>query len=312
MVIIGIDPHPKSHTAAALDKTGKVIGHVQIDNDADGIAALFAWLAKLEVKVCGVEGANNHFARELSLSLLKAGYKVVNVSPNLTSQYRRKRGAKKSDEVDAENVARVVMANAELVVFDGSSLLHELKQLTRTRETLANQHTALELSQRSLGQATAKAALQDVMAIIKQKLKALEKAMRAIIKQLMPELLNLQGIATVHAATLLAEAGDVRHFRSQHAFAMFAGCAPLERSSGGQQRKQVNPGGNRRLNRSFHMIAQVRLRLDQSTQAYLAKKLQQGKTRRAALRCLKTHLARNVFRFMLDNINSHPERWIAS
>ena len=61
----------------------------------------------------------------------------------------------------------------------------------------------------------------------------------------MPELLDELGIGTIHAATLLAETGDPRCFRSQHSFAMYAGCAPIERSSGSQHRRQLNTGGNR-------------------------------------------------------------------
>ena len=83
--------------------------------------------------------------------------------------------------------------------------------------------------------------------------------MLKLVKDLMPELLELKGIGVVLAATLLAEAGDVRRFRSQHSFAMFAGCAPVERSSGSCQRRQLNIGGNRRLNRTFHMLAIIGL-----------------------------------------------------
>ena len=51
------------------------------------------------------------FHRELSQRWLKQGYIVVDVNPGLTSQYRSKRGRKKSDHVDAENVARAALAN---------------------------------------------------------------------------------------------------------------------------------------------------------------------------------------------------------
>lgn len=125
----------------------------------------------------------------------------------------------------------------------------------------------------------------------------------------MPELLDLQGIAVVNAATLLAEIGDPRRFQSQHHFAMYAGCAPVERSSGSYQRRQLNMGGNRRLNRIFHLITQVRLRQDENSQAYRDKKLKEGKTLRASLRCLKLHIAKSIFRFMLTNASQNPQRW---
>ena len=310
MVIIGIDPHPGSHTGAALDETGKVLGHVTVQNDEAGLAHLLLWCKRYDVKRCAVEGANNPFARCLSEGLLKQGYGVVNVSPSLTSQYRSKRGRKKSDEVDAENVARSALANPELTTYTAHRKIEELKTLTRTRTLLAQQLTALRLSLHTLTLDTAQQALESVISVITQQLKDLEKAMRQLVKVLMPELLDELGIGPVHAATLLAETGDPRCFRSQYSFALYAGCAPVERSSGGQQPRQLNIGGNRILNRTFHLIGQVRLRYDPDSQTYLAKKKKEGKTTRAALPCLKTVIARDVFRFMLANAQQHPERWL--
>lgn len=309
MVIIGVDPHPGSHTAAALEATGKVLGHITVTNSEAGLVEFEQWLKGYDVKQVAVEGANNPFARHLSERLLKSGHPLVNVSPSLTSQYRSKRGRKKSDEIDAENIARVALANPDLVSFTAHRAVKELKTLTRTRELLAQQLTAQRLSLQTLTLETAQQALKSVVAVLEQQLACLEQAMNTLVKELMPELLPELGIGVVHAATLLAETGDPRCFRSQHSFAMFAGCAPVERSSGGQQRRQLNTGGNRTLNKTFHLIMTVRLRYDQDSKAYLLKKQQAGKTKRAALRSLKTFVARDVFRFMLSNAQQHPERW---
>lgn len=308
MVIIGVDPHPGSHTAAALESQGQVLGHCTVENTDKGLATLKSWLKSYEVDRCAVEGANNPFARALS-ERLGRDYKLVDVSPSLTSQYRSKRGHKKSDKVDAENVARAALANPEIVGFEPQAQVEELKHLSRTREALVKQLTAHRLSLQSSDSKTARQALEAVIAVLVEQVKALETALKRLVNELMPELLEVQGVGVIHAATLLAEAGDVRRFRSQHAFAMYAGCAPVERSSGGQSRRQLNIGGNRRLNRTFHMIAQVRLRCDEQTKAYLDKKQQQGKTRRAALRCLKTYLARELFRSMLHATQQQPQRW---
>ena len=310
MVIIGVDPHPESHTVAALDSQGKVLGHCTVQNNTASFTSLKAWLRRYYgIECCAVEGANNPFARTLSQNLLKQNYRVVDVSPSLTSQYRSRRGRKKSDEVDAENVARAALANPELSAFAPQQTVEDLKSLTRTREALVKQLTAHRLSLRSTELAAARQALEAVFSVLTEQIKALEVELKTLVATLMPELLTVSGIGVVHAATLLAEAGDVRRFRSQHAFAMFCGCAPVERSSGGQQRRQLNLGGNRRLNRTFHMIVQVRLRCHKDTKAYLDKKQQQGKTRRAALRCLKTYVARELFRYMLQATQQHPDRW---
>jgi transposase len=310
MTIIGVDPHPGSHTAVALSEQGKRLGVLTFENTETGLVQFQGWLSSYEIERCAIEGANNPFARSLSHHLLKMNHKVVDIAPSLTSQYRSKRGYKKSDEIDAENVAKAALANPTLTRFVPNSIIEELKTLTRTRELLAEQLTAQRLSLSATVLPVARQALGAVIDITEQQLKDLQSAMAHLVKQLMPELLDITGIGVVNAATLLAEVGDARRFRSQHSFAMYAGCAPVERSSGGCQRRQLNTGGNRRLNKLFHMIMLVRLRFDQDSKTYRDKKLNEGKTKRATLRCLKTHLARFIFRFMLDNILNHPQRWV--
>ena len=310
MTIIGVDPHPGSHTAVALNEQGKRLGTLTFENTEGGLAQFQSWLSAYEIERCAIEGANNPFARSLSQLVLQTGHHLVDISPSLTSQYRSKRGYKKSDDVDAENVARVALANPELSHFASQAKIEELKTLTRTRETLVEHLKAHRLSYTTLQLESVKESLQKVMDVLQTQIKVLEKAMLKLVKDRMHELLEVQGIGLVMAATLFAQEGDVRRFRSQHAFAMFAGCAPVERSSGGCQRRQLNIGGNRRLNRTFHLLAIIRLRLDQDTKDYLTKKMTEGKTKRAALRCLKTHLARSIFRFMLSTMQQHPERWL--
>ena len=160
MVIIGIDPHPKSHTAASLDKQGKVLAHLSVTNDEQGLKTLQGWLGSFAVEKVALEGANNPFARPLSQHLLAQGYVVIDVAPSLTSQYRSRRGRKKSDEVDAENVARVALANPELSSFAPTANVEDLKHLTRTREALAKQLTAHKLSLASLELETARQAVE--------------------------------------------------------------------------------------------------------------------------------------------------------
>ena len=310
MVIIGIDPHPNSHTAAALDLNSKVLSHITISNDSKGIKELLSWLKSYDISRCGIEGANNPYARDLSSSLIAKGYDVVDVKPALTSQYRSKRGSYKTDEIDAENIARALRANPELVSFNVSKQNAELKELSRARETLVDYRKALKLSMQTMQSKVVIKSQTRLIKSIDKEIKALEKKMQVIVDELMPELQGLLGIALIRAAEILAETADIRRFKTKHSYAMFAGCAPIERSSGKHKRRQLNKGGNRRLNKTIHMIIQTRLCFDEATKAYIDKKLKQGKTMRAAIRCLKTYIARQLYTFMLANTLEHPERWV--
>jgi transposase len=92
--------------------------------------------------------------------------------------------------------------------------------------------------------------------------------------------------------------------RSEAAFAMLAGVAPLEASSGRVTRHRLNRAGDRQLNRALHVIALTRLRQDPTTQRHVARRRAEGKSDKEIRRCLKRILARKLFRLM----QSHPLR----
>ena len=79
---------------------------------------------------------------------------------------------------------------------------------------------------------------------------------------------------------------------------MLAGVAPIPASSGQTQRMRLNRGGNRQLNRALHGIALAQIRTHPPAKAFLARKRAEGKTWREAVRALKRHLARVVFRLL--------------
>jgi hypothetical protein len=93
-------------------------------------------------------------------------------------------------------------------------------------------------------------------------LKELQRQIRSVVARVMPRLLDLPGVGAIMAGTLLAETGDPQRFPSPDHFASYCGAAPVERGSGQNTRMQINPGGNRRLNWTVHVIAIVRLRVD--------------------------------------------------
>jgi len=104
----------------------------------------------------------------------------------------------------------------------------------------------------------------------------------------------------IAAARLIGELGCTPRIRSAAALAALAGIAPVAVSSGGRNGHRLNRGGNRRLNRTFHMIAVCQLRHEPLAQAYYAKKRAEGKTARSALRCLKRRLVDVIYRRLRD------------
>jgi transposase len=109
---------------------------------------------------------------------------------------------------------------------------------------------------------------------------------------------SLWGAGPLVTAKLLGEIGDIRRFRSADAFAMLAGVAPIPASSGQVSRMRLNRGGNRQINRALHGIILAQVRTYPPAQAFVARKKAEGKSWREALRALKRHLARIVFRLL--------------
>ena len=113
-----------------------------------------------------------------------------------------------------------------------------------------------------------------------------------------PQLVAQPGCGTVTAAIIIGHTAGAQRFPTDGHFARHAGTAPIPASSGNTQRHRLHRGGNRQLNRAIHIIALSRARTDPETRAYLDRKHAEGKTKREAIRCLKRHLARRIWRLL--------------
>ena len=100
------------------------------------------------------------------------------------------------------------------------------------------------------------------------------------------------------AAIIIGHTAGAQRFPTDGHFARHAGTAPIPASSGNTQRHRLHRGGDRQLNRAIHIIALSRARTDPATRAYLDRKHAEGKTKREAIRCLKRHLARRIWRLL--------------
>lgn len=85
-------------------------------------------------------------------------------------------------------------------------------------------------------------------------------------------------------------------FKREAAFARCNGTAPTPASSGKAVRHCLSRGGDRQINNAIHTIAIIRATHQPETRAYLDRRIAEGKTRRHALRALKRHTSRDVFK----------------
>jgi hypothetical protein len=74
----------------------------------------------------------------------------------------------------------------------------------------------------------------------------------------------------------------------------------LTASSGKTVSHCLNRGGDRQLNYAIHTIALSRSLHHSETRAYIERRSGEGKTKREALRALKRHLSRRLFKQLVE------------
>jgi transposase len=338
MRVVGIDTHKATLAACAIDDVGVVLGEATFANDPAGFAALLAWLHEVGgIERIGLEGSAGYGAGAARY-LLAAGEAVVEVPPQLSHRERtRTRRAGKSDPGDALAIARVTSREAELPPVRLADASRELQLLVEAREDLVAEptgvrnrfHADLVVLVPGYGAVAANLVadkyrkhaagllrrLPGIQAeLARDRLGRLDRLSREVrqferrIERLVADhpLRSLWGAGPLVTAKLIGETGDIRRFRSADAFAMLAGVAPILASSGQTSRMRLNRGGNRQLNRALHGIALAQVRTYPPAQAFVARKRAEGKGWLEALRALKRHLARIVFRLLSQALSQGP------
>src|SRR3954469_3048803 len=336
MILIGADTHKRSHTLAAVEAaSGRMLAERTVPARRRCFEALLTWArGHGNERVWAIEDCR-HVSGALERFLLAHGEAVVRVAPKLTAGARSSaRELGKSDGIDAVAIARAALREGldRLPVARLAGPELEVRLLVDHRERLIGQRTALINDLRwqlhDLWPETAippraliRAHWQDRLAgrltraeqsarvrIARDELRRIRELTRAIndlerelatlTVTLAPRLLAERGCGALTAAKLIGEIAGADRFATDAKLARTAGSAPIPPSSGRTQRHRLDRGGNRQLNCALHRLAVSKGRLDPETAAYLARKQTEGKTRREALRCLKRHLARRIWKLL--------------
>jgi transposase len=336
MIVIGADTHKDSHTLAAVDAgIGQLLADVTVRARRRSFEDLVRWARELGAdRVWAIEDCR-HVSGALERFLLARGERVVRVPPKLMAGARSAaREPGKSDRIDAVTIARAALRegldklpSAQLA---GPEL--DVRLLVDHRERLVGQRTRLindlrwglhdlwpelEVPPRALiharwqervggrltraEQSTRVRIARDELRRIREltrTIDALERELAVLVAAVAPQLLAERGCGVLTAAKLVGEIAGVSRFATDAKLARTAASAPIPASSGRTHRHRLDRGGNRQLNCALHRLAVNKGRLDPETAAYLARKQAEGKTRREALRCLKRHLARRVWRLL--------------
>jgi transposase len=335
VITIGIDPHKRSLTAAALDPHSRLLGQLRVPTSGQAGRQLLAWAEQWPQRRWAVEGASG-LGRGVAQLLVGAGEHVVDVPAKLAARARLlgTSSAHKTDLADACSVAAAAIHHRQLrpVALEDQTVVLRLlsdrrddlvaertRTLSRLHVLLADLHpggAARELSATRaaalLGKLRpitvvdverkriARELLADVRRLDRQ-VKTASQAVRTAVREHGTTLTQVFGVGPVLAAKLLGHTGDITRFPSRDHFASYTGTAPVEASSGDVRRHRLNRGGNRQLNTALHLIAVCQIRDPSPGQAYYRRKLAQAKTPEEARRSLKRHLSNVVYSHLITD-----------
>src|ERR671918_355851 len=336
MIVLGADTHKSSHTIAAVDiATGQVVRDKTVAVGARGFGALLTWARALgPERVWALEDCR-HVSGALERFLIGRGERVVRISTRLMAGTRRSsRERGKSDQIDAIAVARAALAagidtlpTAALAgpELDLRLLVDHRERLVRTRVALNstlqwNLHDlwpeltlpggALFSKKWSIKIARRLARAEQTMRVriardqlrrlreLTLAINQLEREISKLVAQIAPQLLTEPGYGPLIAAKLVGEIAGAQRFAPPAKMARAAGVAPIPASTGNTRRHRLDHGGNRQINAALHRVIVTRARCHPPTRDYIARRRAEGKTTREAIRCLKRHLARRVWRLL--------------
>ena len=336
-VVIGVDTHVHSHSAAAVDaRTGGVLAELTVPATPGGYQSLVDFAGEhAGLRAWAIEGTGGHGA---GLARMLAGRGELVVELDRPERTKRRNGAK-SDPLDAIRAAREALSRAKLGTPRSAGDRQALSVLLAARRSAVDAGGDAQrqlfslviaapecLRQRFRGHklpamlrlaaririssrwdaetATTARVLRDLAQralVLGTEAARHEKDILAIVRRWRPDLLAQFGVGPITAATVLCAWSHPGRIRCEAAFAMLGGAAPIPASSGQiTTRHRLNRYGDRQLNRALHTIALARLRYDPATQAYAQRRTAEGKTPREIKRCLKRYIARDLYR-LLEN-----------
>lgn len=333
-IVVGVDSHKETHQVAVLDRTGALVGNRSFAVTLHGYRELEAWLATLgTVDRVGME-CTGSFAAGLTRYFRERHVDVFEVTTTHRATRARRgkddaidaemaarkvlsgeaRARAKDTTGDIESI-RLLKLSRESAIKARTVALLQIRDVLITapaelREWIesaggtrhrVNRAGALRPDVERLGEPlqAAKFTLRQLSRRVKfldEEITNLDLQLAELVRRCAPNLLQCRGIGTQHAAQLLITAGqNLERLHSDGAFARLCGVAPVPVSSGKTNRMRLHRGGDRQANRTLHLIAVSRLRIDPRTQIYMERRRKDGLSKMDVLRCLKRFIAREVY-----------------
>jgi transposase len=329
-VVIGVDPHKRTHTAVVIDHDEIPLATLQVRAGRTQLEELLTWSASFDDRVWAIESANG-LGYLLGQQLVGAGERVLDVPATLSARVRvlATSHSNKNDPNDALSVAiaaRHAPRVSEVQAADHPVVLrllvkrhHDLGRLRNrtacrlhallcelvaggmSKEITPNKaqrllesftpNTPVERTRHQLAQDH----VEDLRHLDVQ-LRASRRRVEEAVAASGTSLTDIFGIGPIVAAMIIGHTRDVGRFTSRDRFAAYCGTAPVAFESGGRSVHRLSLRGNRQLNHAMHIIAVTQIAHRHSPgRGFYDRKLAEGKTPKEALRALKRRISDVAF-----------------
>jgi transposase len=334
-VVIAVDPHKTSWTAAVLDSSLQPLDVIRVPVSQEGYRQLRRFARRWSNVSWAIEGAAG-LGAPLTQRLTADGVEVSDVPAKLAARVRvlSTGHGRKTDEDDAVSVGIAALTATRLNTATIDATITALRALVEHRDDLVKTRTqtvnrlhvllthltpggaprgltadrAADILRQTRPRDPAAKMLRglavDLVTEIRQLDRRITKAasdIEAAVDTSGSTLTELCGIGTLNAAKILARVGTIHRFRSAAAFASYTGTAPIAASSGDVTRHRLSRAGDRQLNCCLHTMAITQIACHAPGQTYYQKKRAAGKSHREALRCLKRRLSDAVYRQLVHD-----------
>ena len=341
-LVIGVDTHKHTHTAAVVTAaTGAVIGQLTVPATPAGYRQLLGLAGQQPGhRMWAIEGTGGYGA---GLTRFLHAHTEQVVELDRPRRATRRHGAR-SDPLDAIRAAREALGRDQLaqpraagqraalsvrlaarrsavqaatdaqrqlhalVVAAPEALRGRLRNLTTPRlvATCSRLRSQPAWDVETTATAASLRALARRIQLLHTEIAVHTRAITTLVRAWRPDLLSRRGVGPIVAASILCAWSHPGRCRTDAAFAMLAGAAPIPASSGQRVRVRLNRSGDRHLNQALHLVVLTRLRYDPATRAYAQRRRAEGKTNREIRRCLVRYVARQLYRLLEANPGFDP------
>jgi transposase len=262
LIVIGIDPHKDTHSAAAVDSaTGQLLGERTIRARQAGFIELLEWARETAKQRQWALEDGRHVSGDLERFLLGAGEHVVRVPPKLMARERKTgRTFGKSDPIDAISTARAALREPDLPIARPAGPEHEIALLCDHGERIIQEATRnarrlrwllhdldpdIDPPPRSLRSSTVLQQLsrrlrrypasdvrvricRELIAALKtasQHAAVLHRELAQLVRRHCPALLEVPGCGVLTAARIYGEIDNIARFSNQAQLASYAASA---------------------------------------------------------------------------------------